>query len=186
MIRKPTLQDVDGILALLTPRAQAGTVLFRSREDIESHLRDIFVYESEGQVLGTASLVHISTGLVEVRSLVVNSEFGRKGIGTTLVQACIDEALELGYERIFALTYVVPLFARLGFHVTERQKLPDKIWKDCQTCSKQDHCDETAVIRDLVRIEVDALPRALENPGADPAISIEELTGNPQDAQTHR
>lgn len=172
MIRKPTLQDVDKILALLTPRALAGTVLFRSREDIESHLRDIFVFETEGRVLGTASLVHISAGLVEVRSLVVNSDFGRKGIGTALIQACIDEALELGYQRIFALTYVVPLFSRLGFNVINRQRLPDKIWKDCQTCSKQEHCDETAVIRDLVRVEVEQLPQVLSNPDADPAVSI--------------
>ncbi len=172
MIRKPTLQDVDAILDLLIPRARAGTVLFRTREDIETHLRDIFVYEGEGRILGTCSLVHVSTGLVEIRSLVVNSDFGRKGIGTALVQACINEALELGYTRIFALTYVVPLFAHLGFSVTHRNDLPDKIWKDCQTCSKQEHCDETAVIRDLVRVEVDALPQVLGNPGADPAVSI--------------
>jgi len=31
-------------------------------------------------------------------------------------------------------------------------QLPDKIWKDCLGCRKQDHCDETAMIRDLVQV----------------------------------
>ncbi len=174
MIRKATFQDVDVIESLLAPRAKVGTVLPRSREDIESSLRDFFVYESEGRVLGTCSLVHIAEKLVEVRSLVVDSAFGRKGLGTALVQACIDDALALGYERIFALTYVVPVFVKLGFHVANVSELPDKIWKDCQSCPKQNNCDETAVIRDLVTVKVEDLPGALRDPGSDPAISFED------------
>ncbi len=176
MIRKAALQDVNAILSLLTPRAQAGTVLPRTRQDIESNLRDFFVYESEGQVLGVCSLVHMADKLAEVRSLVVNSEFGRKGIGTALVQACIDDALSLGYGRIFALTYVVPVFAKLGFHVADMKELPDKIWKDCQTCHKQENCDETAVIRDLITVKVDELPGVLSDPNSDPAISIDDFS----------
>ncbi|QPJ61288.1 MAG: N-acetyltransferase [Candidatus Nitronauta litoralis] len=176
MIRKATLPDIDAIHTLLVPRAQAGTVLPRSREDIESNLRDIFVFENEGRVLGTCSLVHMGEKLAEVRSLVVDSEFGRKGIGTALIQACIDDALELGYERIFALTYVVPVFANLGFHVANMSELPYKVWKDCQTCPKKNNCDETAVIRDLVTVKVEDLPEVLRDPDSDPAISIEDFS----------
>ncbi len=176
MIRKATLPDVEFIHSLLAPRAQAGTVLSRSPEDIESNLRDFFVYESEGRIIGTCSLVHMGEQLAEVRSLVVDSEFGRKGIGSALVQACIDDALELGYDRIFALTYVVPVFKKLGFHVVTMSELPYKVWKDCQTCHKQNNCDETAVIRDLVTVKVDDLPRVLRDTDSDPAISIEDFS----------
>ncbi len=172
MIRKATLNDIEPILSLLIPRQAAGTVLPRTREEIESNLRDFFVYEIDGKVLGTCSLVHGAQQMVEVRSLVVDSRYGRKGIGTALVQACIDDALDLGYQKIFALTYVVPVFQKLGFHVIDKNRLPDKIWRDCQSCHKQDNCDETAVIRDLITVEVNELPNVLNNPDTDPAVSI--------------
>ena len=50
------------------------------------------------------------------------------------------------------LTYAIPLFEKLGFRIIKMDQLPDKVWKDCQGCRKQDHCDETAMIRDLVQV----------------------------------
>jgi len=172
MIRKATLQDIDGIFALLAPRMHAGTILLRTREDIEANLRDIFVYEQDGALLGTCSLAYGAKQMAEVRSLVVDGNYARSGIGTALVQACIDDALALGYQWIFALTYVIPLFEKLGFRVIDRNALPDKIWKDCQACFKQHHCDETAVIRELVTVPVEDLPRVLTDSGSDPAVSL--------------
>lgn len=149
MIRKAKVQDIDAIHDLVTPQAALEKMLPRTRENIEAHLRDFFVYEREGRIIGACSLVYGAHGMVEVRSLAVHPDHYRQGVGRGLVRACIADAAALGYERIFALTYVVPLFEGLGFQTIPMEMLPDKIWQDCQACPHQDSCDETAVIRDL-------------------------------------
>ena len=55
-------------------------------------------------------------------------------------------------DAVFAFTYVVDFFCKVGFHVVERGALPLKAWKDCIRCPKFQACDEVAVVR-LLRPE---------------------------------
>jgi amino-acid N-acetyltransferase len=151
-IRKATLNDADGIVHLINVYAEVGQMLFRSREDVCAHIQDFLIAEKDGKIAGACGLSHGPGSLVEVRSLAVLPEYYRQGIGTDLVNACITQATLAESERIFVLTYAVPLFEKLGFRIVKMDQLPDKVWKDCQGCRKQDHCDETAMIRDLVQI----------------------------------
>jgi len=80
-----------------------------------------------------------------VRSLVVHEDFGGRGIGRHLVEACISEARQLGIGRVFALTYQQTFFEKLGFAVIEKSELPQKIWGDCIKCAKFPECDEIAM-----------------------------------------
>jgi amino-acid N-acetyltransferase len=50
---------------------------------------------------------------------------------------------------VFAFTYVVEFFNKVGFQVVERGMLPLKAWKDCLRCPKFQACDEIAVLRIL-------------------------------------
>jgi amino-acid N-acetyltransferase len=52
-------------------------------------------------------------------------------------------------DAVFAFTYVVSFFNKLGFQEVERGALPLKAWKDCVRCPKFQACDEIAVIRVL-------------------------------------
>ena len=151
-IRKATLNDADGIMHLIDVYAEVGQMLFRSREDVCAHIQDFLIAEKNGQIAGACGLSYGPGSLVEVRSLAVHPEYYRQGIGTDLVNACISQATLAESERIFVLTYAVPLFEKLGFRIVKMDQLPDKVWKDCQGCRKKDHCDETAMIRDLVQI----------------------------------
>lgn len=151
-IRKATLKDVDAILHLIEIHAEPGQMLFRSREDVCAHMRDFLVAETDGKIAGACGLSFGPEGLVEIRSLAILPDFYRQGIGTALVNECIKQATLAECERIFVLTYAMPLFEKLGFRIVGMDQLPDKIWKDCQGCRKQDHCDETAMVRDLVQV----------------------------------
>ena len=151
-IRKATLEDAGGIVALINVHEEVGQMLFRSREDVCAHIRDFLVAEEEGQLAGACALSYGPGPLVEVRSLAVLPEFYRKGFGTALVNACITEATLAECDRIFVLTYAIALFEKLGVRIIKMDQLPDKVWKDCQGCRKQDHCDETAMIRDLIQV----------------------------------
>ena len=150
-IRKATSKDADAILHLINLHAEMGQMLFRTREDVCAHIRDFLVAEKDGRVAAACGLSFGPCSLVEIRSLAVLPEYYRQGIGTALVNECITQATLAECERIFVLTYAIPVFEKLGFRIIDMDHLPDKIWKDCQGCRKQDHCDETAMIRNIVQ-----------------------------------
>ena len=85
----------------------------------------------------------------EIRSVAVAEDAGRGGVGTLLVQACIDEAKVLGLKRLFCLTYKPDFFGRFGFHIVDKAELPHKVWGDCMKCVKFPDCDEIAMILDI-------------------------------------
>ena len=167
-IRQATLKDADAILHLINLHAEMEQMLFRTREDVRAHIRDFLVAEKDGRVTAACGLSFGPGSLVEIRSLAVLPEYYRQGIGTALVNKCIAQATMAACERIFVLTYAIPLFEKLGFRIIDMDQLPDKVWKDCQGCRKQDHCDETAMIRDLVQVA------AGQGPGGEsPQINLE-------------
>lgn len=149
MIRKAVIKDARAIHRLLVGYARDGLMLPRSLAEIYENIRDFYVYEDKGDVLGTVSLAICWEDLAEVRSLAVSEDAGGQGIGRLLVQSCLDEAAELGLKRVFALTYEPAFFEKLGFSEIEKSELPHKIWTDCLKCAKFPDCDEIAMTIDL-------------------------------------
>lgn len=145
MIRKAILQDARQIHKLLLTYAKDGLVLPRSLMEIFEAIRDFYVFVEEDRVIGAAALNICWEDLAEVRSLVVHKDYGGRGIGRYLVEACIGEARQLGIGRVFALTYQQVFFEKLGFTVIEKSQLPQKIWGDCIKCAKFPECDEIAL-----------------------------------------
>jgi amino-acid N-acetyltransferase len=145
MIRKAILQDARQIHKLLLVYAKDGLVLPRSLMELFESIRDFYVFIDNGRVVGAAALNICWEDLAEVRSLVVHGDFGGRGIGRHLVEACLSEARQLGIGRVFALTYQQAFFEKLGFTVIEKSELPQKIWGDCIKCAKFPECDEIAL-----------------------------------------
>jgi amino-acid N-acetyltransferase len=149
MIRKAQIADVKDIQKLLMTYANRGDMLSRSLSELYESLRDFYVVEEEGALLGAAALHIVWEDLAEVRSVAVTEDAGRKGIGSRLVQACISEAREIGLKRLFCLTYKPDFFAKHGFRLVDKAELPHKVWGDCIKCPKFPDCDENAMILDL-------------------------------------
>lgn len=149
MIRSATIADVKTIHKLLIAYARDGLMLSRSLSDIYEALRDFYVFEQDGAVVGTVCLHICWEDLAEVRSLAVDQGWEGKGIGRQLVETCLDDARQLGLKRVFALTYKQVFFEKLGFQVIEKSELPHKIWGDCLKCAKFPDCDEIAMARDV-------------------------------------
>jgi amino-acid N-acetyltransferase len=145
MIRHARIPDVRAIHQLLLFYAQDGQLLGRSLADIYDALRDFYVYEEDGVILGVGALAICWEDLAEVRSLAVADGQQGKGIGRQIVSACLDEARELGLKKVFALTYQPDFFKRMGFDDIEKSELPQKIWSVCINCVKFPDCDEFAL-----------------------------------------
>lgn len=149
MVRKAVIDDVKGIHALIEAFAKRGIMLHRPENEIYDSVRDFFVHENCGKITGTCALHVCSADMGEIRSLAVAREFTGKGIGSSLVNACLDEARSIGLKKVFALTYQPKFFQKLKFRIVNKEVLPHKIWGDCIKCIKFPNCDEIAVIIEI-------------------------------------
>ena len=149
MIRKARLDDIKEIQRLIKLYVSQGDILPRSLSELYDHLRDFFVFIRKRKVIGICALHICWDDLAEIRSLAVQEEDQKKGIGAKLVKACLEESRLLGVKRVFALTYQPDFFERLGFKKVDKTILPHKIWTDCLKCVKFPDCDEIALIKEL-------------------------------------
>ena len=147
MIRKANISDIDDILNILEPYTKEGIVLKRSYEEIADSIEHFYVSETEGKLSGVAAYFTYSPLLVEIRSLAVRKTFFIKGIGKRLVKKIISDLREVNPKvKIFALTLTPDFFEKCGFKEVEKETLPEKIWKDCVNCIKQNECDEIPMV----------------------------------------
>jgi amino-acid N-acetyltransferase len=148
-IRNATVKDIEAIHSLISYYAELDKMLFRSHADIYERLQHFEVAEVDSNVAGCCVLQVIWADLAEIKSLAIKKSHFGQGIGKSLVQGAINQARELGVEKVFVLTLEPAFFEKIGFTKIEKESLPMKVWSDCAKCSKQDHCDETALIYTL-------------------------------------
>jgi amino-acid N-acetyltransferase len=150
-LRKALARDVTPVHDMLMAGAEKGLLLPRSRAQLFTALHDFFVLEDEenGRIAGCSALAIIWEGLAEVRSLYVDVDYRRQGLGARLVTACLEDAVAFGMPQVFTLTYQTEFFASIGFGIVPKETLPQKIWTDCIHCPKFPNCDEIAMIRSV-------------------------------------
>jgi len=145
-VEKAKVSDAPQIHQLVNFFADRGEMLPRSLGEIYENIRDYFVVREEGRLLACVAL-HISwADLAEIRSMAVAEEAQKQGLGTRLVEACLQEAKELGIDTVFCLTYKPDFFEKFGFKQVDKMELPRKIWAECFHCPKFPYCDEVALI----------------------------------------
>ncbi len=148
-IRKAKVADVNIMRLMINSYARKGMMLERSLNELYENLRDYFVADESGKVVGCCAL-HIGwNDLAEIKSLAVEEKSSGKGIGRELVIKCIEEAGDIGVNKVFALTYKPDFFRKLKFKPINKEELPHKIWNECVNCPKFPDCDEEALIIEL-------------------------------------
>ncbi len=148
-IRKAKIQDVMAVYKLLEYYSSKEMLLPRSLAELYDNVRDFFVAEDNGEIIGCCALHPCWENMAEIKSLAVDESWHGKGIAKTLVDLCLKDAPSLGLERIFVLTYVPEFFKNFGFKEINKNKLPHKIWSECITCPKFPGCGEIALIKDI-------------------------------------
>src|SRR5215469_14742414 len=179
-VRKARLPDAVNIFELVNSLSSDGTLLRRSYAEICENVRDFYVAHSEsGVFLGCGALHLYGPHLAEVRSIVVRPEAKGQGAGGRLLKALLEEADEQGVTSVCLFTRIPDFFLHFGFKIADRTALPDKIYKDCQTCPRLYACDEVAMVRgpmpkiavlgprriaepELVKLQVGHIPHPVE------------------------
>ena len=149
MIRKARAPDAAALHKLINFLADKDEMLPRSLNAIYEGIRDFFVVEKNGVVVGCCALHVTWEDLAEIKSLAIDESERGAGLGRQLVESCLREAREMGVAKVFALTYVPEFFEKLGFARVEKSALPHKIWSECINCPKFPDCGEEAVSIEL-------------------------------------
>jgi amino-acid N-acetyltransferase len=145
-VEKAKISDVPQMHKLINSFAEKGLMLARPLSEIYESVRDFYVIREKGEVVACAAL-HISwSDLAEIRSVAVAEDKQRKGLGAKLVEACLQEAADLGIKDVFCFTYRPEFFKTQQFVDIDKMDLPRKVWTDCFRCPKFPNCDEIALI----------------------------------------
>ena len=149
--RRALLPDAEKIRSLIEEFTFDGTLLPRSLAEISENIRDFVVVESPSAhgpgIIGCGALHLYGTHLAEVRSIAVRPSAQGLGAGRILVDALFAEADLHHVTCVCLFTRIPEFFKRMGFQIAEREKLPDKIYKDCMSCPRLLACDEIAMYR---------------------------------------
>ncbi len=140
-------------ITLINSYASSNLILPRGPKYFYENIRDFVVVEvvgegAESKIMACGSLHVLWEDVAEIRALAVYPRFRQRGLGSKIVRYLIEEALQMGIEKVFALTLEVEFFEKLGFKPKTKEELPLKVWGECTQCPKYFQCDETGLIFD--------------------------------------
>lgn len=141
MIRSATPDDVPAILALI--HANNDHLLERSAEEIHTLLPTFWVADVDGDVVGCCCLEVYSRKIAEVRSLVVQQEMRRRGIGKQLVREAVAEARRRNIAEILTVTGELDFFQNLGFHTVLNEKYA-LFWNEAEAAKNAEAAKQQA------------------------------------------
>src|SRR5207253_6990201 len=100
VVRKARVTDAAAIQRLIKTFADRDEMLQRSLGELYENIRDFFVAEVEGRVVGCGAVHVCWSHLAEIKSLAVDEGCQGHGHGRRIVLACIDEAASLDLRQV--------------------------------------------------------------------------------------
>ncbi len=145
---RASIIDAKAIHDLVNTFAQKGEMLPRTMAEVYENLRDFYVVRDEaGEAVACGGLHILWEDLAEIKSLAVREDLQGNRLGARIVEACLEEARQIGLTTAFALTYRPGFFEKLGFAQADVMTLPRKVWGECYRCPKFPACNEIAMVR---------------------------------------
>lgn len=124
--RQATIDDIGGILELITPLEHHGILVRRSREHLEVEIDQYTVVERDGKIIACAALhPYPKDKIGELACLVVHQDYWRTGYGQSLLKYIENRAREQRIKQLFVLTtHTAHWFQERGFNTAEPGQLP--------------------------------------------------------------
>jgi amino-acid N-acetyltransferase len=125
-IRQATIDDVGGILELIRPLEDDGTLVRRSRERLEMEIERFILLERDGAIIGCMALYPFpKERLGELAGVAVHPDYRNSGRADALLRYIERQAREQALHRLFVLTTrAAHWFRERGFEPAEVAELP--------------------------------------------------------------
>ncbi len=126
-LREATVEDVGGILQLIEPFEKDGTLVTRSRTEIERDVGNYTVIEHDGVIFACAALYAYPEGrTAEMAALTVSPQVQGQGDGERVLKRIEHRARAAGLDSIFVLTTrTTHWFLKRGFVLVDPDWLPE-------------------------------------------------------------
>lgn len=126
-LRGATIEDVAGILKLIKPLEENGSLVERSRELLETEIDNFKIIELEDSVIACAALYPVGESFAEIACIAIDTAFQKNGYGDRLLSSLENQAKAEGIKTIFVLTTVAShWFLGKGFAEAELSDLPEQ------------------------------------------------------------
>lgn len=126
-LRQASHEDVGGILQLIEPFENDGTLVKRSRTEIERDIEQYTVVEHDGVIFACAALYPYPENRTgEMAALTVSPQSQGQGDGEKVLKRIEQQARAQGLESIFVLTTrTMHWFLKRGFVAVDLDWLPE-------------------------------------------------------------
>ncbi|MDF2144589.1 amino-acid N-acetyltransferase [Knoellia sp. p5-6-4] len=129
-MRRARTADVKAIRAIVAPMAQSRVLIAKEAVTYYEAVQQFRVAEVGGRVVGCGALHVMWEDLAEIRTLAVLPEAKGTGVGSALLDSLVEDARELGVQRLFCLTFEVDFFARHGFEPIEGRAVDPEVYAE--------------------------------------------------------
>jgi len=115
-VRPAKTSDVKGIRKLIDTYAPQRRILSKETVTLYESVQEFVVAVDGETVVGCGALHVLWEDVAEVRTVAVEKNLHKQGIGHKILERVIERAREIGVKRIFCLTFETEFFGRHGFN----------------------------------------------------------------------
>jgi amino-acid N-acetyltransferase len=152
-IRPATTSDITAIRNLCEPLVEKRVLLGKELVELYESVQEFLVCYQGEKLIGCGALHVMWEDLAEVRTLVVDDEFRKTGIGHKLLNGLVERAEALGVKRIFCLTFEVEFFGKHNFEVITDTPIEPEVYAEMV----RSHDEGVAEFLDLARVKQNTL-----------------------------
>ena len=153
VIRPARTADVVAVRRLVGLYTEDGRLLAKAPVTLYEDVQEFLVAEIDGVIIGCGALHVMWEDLGEIRTLAVDPEHARHGIGGRILDGLIERAKELGLARLFCLTFEVDFFRSRGFDEIEGSPVDHAVFEQLL----QSYDEGVAEFLDLERVKPNTL-----------------------------
>lgn len=152
-IRSAKTTDVPAISKIAAPLVDKRVLLGKEMVEAYEAIQEFVVAEQDSKIVGFGALHVMWQDLAEVRTLVVDDQAKRKGIGKALLAELEARAQALGIARVFCLTFEKEFFATNGYQVISDVSVDPATYAELV----RSHDNGVAEFLDLARVKQNTL-----------------------------
>jgi len=130
VVRRARTPAVRAIRSLVEPMTESRRIVTKDAVAYYEAVHEFRVVEVDREVVGCGALHVMWEDLAEVRTVAVRPEFKARGLGSALLTGLLQDARDLGVQRVFCLTFETGFFGGHGFQPIDGQAVEPQVYAE--------------------------------------------------------